>query len=319
MSTLDCESDAERHYRLLEEAQAIARVGSWEWNIASGTLFWSQEHYRIFGVEASAFTPTIESGLACIHEDDLASVQSTLKNTIEIEKPFSYVVRIRRPSGEIRWVESVGVPSIVDGVVVAIVGTALDVTARELAQESLRASLTRLAVAQRLALLGDWAYDVSSRVLTCSDQLFVVIGVDPAHGIASFDRFLLLVHPDDRAIASAFLVGVQKEFTSQSAELRIITPDGDERWVTIQAAPVADATGHVTEMWGTLQDITERKRAEQQLVHLALHDLLTGLPNRSLFNDRLEHALARRDNPVAVMLVDLDGLKATNDSLGHSA
>ncbi|MEY2450971.1 MAG: hypothetical protein QOD92_545 [Acidimicrobiaceae bacterium] len=444
MRTVDAEPESARQGRLLEEAQAIAHVGSWDWNIASGRLSWSAEHYRIFGVPPSVFSPTIENGLAFIHEDDRDRLQAILATTIEVGQPFSYLCRIRRPSGEVRWIESVGVPSIVDGVVVSLVGTALDVTARETSQAALRESETlykaivetaqeaiwvvdfdgittfaneqlatilgrtldeiigqpagtflddeargiagkiyaglqegtkqrfdyrfnrpdgteawalvslapiqradgeygsvlvmltditerrqaeihlraseaRLAEAQRLTRLGSFAYDVKSRSLTCSDGLFLVIGVEPSQGIPSFDRFLLLVHPDDRGRAEAFLTGVQHEFTAPSDELRITTPGGEERWLAVIATPVLDTRGTVIEMSGTLQDITERKVAEQQLTHLALHDMLTELPNRSLFNDRLEHALARRDNPVAVMLLDLDGLKAINDGLGHSA
>jgi diguanylate cyclase (GGDEF)-like protein/PAS domain S-box-containing protein len=444
MRTVDAEPESACRVRLLEEAQAVAHVGSWDWNIASGRLSWSAEHYRIFGVDSSLFSPTIENGLAFIHEDDRDRVQAILATTVEVGQPYSYLCRIRRPSGEIRWIESVGVPSIVDGVVLSFVGTALDVTARETSQAALcesetrykaivetaqeaiwvvdfdgttsfaneqlaailgrtldeiigapaekflgsdaivkageifarlqegtkerfdfkftrpdgteawamvslapiqgadgeygsvlvmltditerrhaelrlHASEARLAEAQRLTRLGSFAYDVKSRSLTCSDGLFLVIGVEPSQGIPSFDRFLLLVHPDDRGRAEAFLTGVQYEFTAPSDELRITTPGGEERWLAAIATPVVDTHGTVIEMSGTLQDITERKVAEQQLTHLALHDMLTELPNRSLFNDRLEHALARRDNPVAVMLLDLDGLKAINDGLGHSA
>ena len=338
MRRCDPERGAGRLSQLLEETQAIAHVGSWEWDIASGRLSWTDEHFRIFGLDPSVFTPTIENGLACVHEDDLARVRAALATTIEVGKPFSYVTRIRRPDGEIRWIESVGVPSVVDGVVVRLIGTVLDVTARELSNASLRESEARykmivetareaiwvvdaegittfaneqlavllgrpleelvgasglrvprrrgarrrrrelrrsapgrrhalrlpvrparryggldaaqlradprrrravctarsrcsptspsaaerrsdlhdsearLAEAQRLALLGNWAFDVRSRVLTCSDELFLVLGVDPEQGIASFERFMLLVHPDDRVRATSFLTRVQTDF-----------------------------------------------------------------------------------------------------------
>jgi diguanylate cyclase (GGDEF)-like protein/PAS domain S-box-containing protein len=319
MSRVDAQPDERRHSRLLEEAQAIAHVGSWEWDFASDTLSWTDEHYRIFGRHPSTFTPTMESARACIHEDDVARVAASMLGTISVGQPYSLVTRIRRPDGEIRWIEAIGVPSIVEGVVVSLLGTSLDVTVRELDHARLRDSEMRLAEAQRLALLGNWSFDVHSRVLTCSDELFAVIGVDPDSGVASFDRFLFLVDPDDRERAKAFLGRVRNDFTEVSEELRIITPAGDHLWLAMRAAPVLDAAGQVTAMWGTLQDITERKASEEQLVHLALHDMLTGLPNRALFNERLAHALSRRDTSVVVMLLDLDGLKAINDGLGHSA
>jgi diguanylate cyclase (GGDEF)-like protein/PAS domain S-box-containing protein len=225
-----------------------------------------------------------------------------------------------RPDGSEAWA-SVSLAPMQDagGQYAGVLVMLTDITERRQAEIRLQASEARLEEAQRLALIGDWAYDVHSRTLTCSDGVFLVIGVDPSAGIASFDRFMLLVHPGDRCLANDFLTGVQTTFTEPSTELRIITPGGEERWLMLHATPVVDANGDVTEMWGTMQDITERKVSEQRFVHLALHDMLTGLPNRTLFNDRLDQALLRRDNPVAVMLVDLDGLKAINDGLGHSA
>jgi diguanylate cyclase (GGDEF)-like protein/PAS domain S-box-containing protein len=436
--------DANRDRELLAEAQAIAHVGSWEWDVATGVLRWTAEHYRIFGLDPSTFSPTIYNGLAAVHDDDRDHLKSVIEASIEHFQPYSCVVRIHRPNGEIRWIESVGVPKVVDDVVVRLTGTALDVTARELGLASLRdsearyktivetareaiwvvdaegrttfgnaelaimlgrpleeligaslfeflddegralavvnlaalrqgtarrfdfrlvrpdgtevwtllstapihdsdgnytgalAMLTditerhqadialqqseaRLSEAQRLALMGNWAFDVKRRVLTCSDELFLVIGVEPDQGLASFDRFILLVHPEDRVRASSFMTRVQTDFLAVSDELRIVTPKGDDRWIALRAKPVIDSTGQVVEMLGTLQDITERKVSEEQLVHLALHDMLTGLPNRTLFKDRLQRALVRTRSPIAVMLLDLDGFKAINEDFGHSA
>ena len=444
MGLFDAALDANRQSRLLAEAQAIAPVGSWEWDVASGAVSWTAEHYQIFGRDPSDFTPNIDNGLAAFHEDDRDHMQAILEKSIELLQPYSVVIRIRRPNGEIRWIESVGLPSIGANGDVKVIGTARDVTekeqglarlresdaryrtivetareaiwvvdaegrttfgnselatmlgrpleeiigasffeflddeGRELAVENfaglrqgtarrfdfrlvrpdgtevwtllstapihdsdgnftgalamltditerhqadiaLQQSEARLGEAQRLALMGNWALDVKTRVLTCSDELFHVIGVEPDQGVASFDRFILLVHPDDRVRATSFMTRVQTDFLAVSDELRIVTPNGDDRWIALRARPIVDATGEVLEMLGTLQDITERKVSEEQLVHLALHDMLTGLPNRSLFKDRLQRALVRNSSPVAVMLLDLDGFKAINEDLGHSA
>ena len=129
MGLFDAALDANRQSRLLAEAQAIAPVGSWEWDVASGAVSWTAEHYQIFGLDPSDFTPNIDNGLAAIHEDDRDHLQSVLEASIERLQPYSCVVRIRRPNGEIRWIESVGVPAVVDDVVVRLTGTVLDVTA----------------------------------------------------------------------------------------------------------------------------------------------------------------------------------------------
>jgi diguanylate cyclase (GGDEF)-like protein/PAS domain S-box-containing protein len=130
---------------------------------------------------------------------------------------------------------------------------------------------------------------------------------------------LELVHPDDRDLAKRLLVDLaQTPGAEATAELRLRHADGS--WRTIEAAAknlLDDAS--VSGIVVNYRDITDRKQLEEQLRHQAFHDPLTGLANRALFMDRLEHALARsrRDRRMAVLYLDLDDFKAVNDSLGH--
>ena len=127
------------------------------------------------------------------------------------------------------------------------------------------------------------------------------------------------IHPEDRErvrTASAFLAS-----DGYDVEFRVVRPDGSVRWVHDRGFPVRGDGGEVKRITGIARDITERKQAEAQLLHLAHYDALTGLPNRMLFYDRLKHAIAqsRRNNwHVAVLFIDLDRFKTINDSLGHA-
>jgi len=104
--------------------------------------------------------------------------------------------------------------------------------------------------------------------------------------------------------------------------VRQLTADGDIRWIDVRARPALDPAGRVTGVFGTLTDVTLREEAEQRLSHQALHDGLTGLPNRSLFFDRLQQAIARAartGDHVGVLFLDIDDFKAINDAEGHDA
>ncbi|MDP2497382.1 MAG: PAS domain S-box protein [Candidatus Palauibacterales bacterium] len=108
----------------------------------------------------------------------------------------------------------------------------------------------------------------------------------------------------------------------RNAEHGIERPDGERRILAVNAAPLGDGAGEPAGVVATIRDITDRKTMEQELRHRALHDVLTGLANRSLFRDRMEQAMAasdRSDEPVGLLVLDLDRFKQVNDHLGHTA
>jgi diguanylate cyclase (GGDEF)-like protein/PAS domain S-box-containing protein len=129
------------------------------------------------------------------------------------------------------------------------------------------------------------------------------------------------LHPDDRervlAADERFEAGGEERF---SEEYRLLAKDGSVVWVREDAVVVKDDEGKPLYWQGIMSDVTQKKRSEERLHHLAFHDPLTGLPNRRLFEDHLGHALKltrRQGNRVAVLFLDLDQFKVVNDSLGH--
>jgi diguanylate cyclase (GGDEF)-like protein/PAS domain S-box-containing protein len=167
-----------------------------------------------------------------------------------------------------------------------------------------------------------WVWDVAADDLAWygdAKELYGFAGPE-THGPS--DSFLDLLHPDDRirvvqAITDSLFHGADYE-----VEYRSVLPDGSTRWHRTKGTTVTDGAGKVTRMLGVATDITERRAAEEQLAHLALHDSLTGLANRVLLRDRLDEALLRQGRTrhhLAVLFVDLDGFKAVNDRAGHEA
>jgi diguanylate cyclase (GGDEF)-like protein/PAS domain S-box-containing protein len=201
-----------------------------------------------------------------------------------------------------------------------------DVTARRQAQDTLAVRETQLVEAQRLAHLGSWEWDLATNEVVWSEEMYRVTGLSPD-----------LVPPDGRAFAVYSemvpanerheLILLLQNWTATRPPVvvthRFVRTDGMNRWLQCRASvsevpgPVASTTLRLV---GTVQDITEQKMAEDALAHQALHDTLTGLPNRALLLDRLDRALADRSRgTVAVVFMDLDRFKWVNDSLSHAA
>ncbi len=178
-----------------------------------------------------------------------------------------------------------------------------------------------LKEAQRIGQMGHWEWEVQDDSIKWSDEVYRLFGLNQKASVTTYDDFLQTVHPDDRdkvvtAMEKALIQGFYR--TSH----RILWADGSIRYIEGMGRVSYGAGDRPLRMVGTLQDITEEQRLQQQLWDLAHHDSLTGLPNRGLLIDRLQQAIAsahRQGNSLAVALFDLDRFKLANDSLGHAA
>lgn len=202
-----------------------------------------------------------------------------------------------------------------------LLGMALD---RGCLLDELRSSEERYELASRAANDGLWDWDLSTGEIFFSARWKSLLGYsDPEVGSSPTEWFQR-VHPDD---AGALEHMVQEcllgERSSLQVEHRMVTKDGTYRWMLCRAVAIPPDGRRATRLIGSLTDIAERKQLEAQLRKAALYDPLTGLPNRTLFMDRLTQAFARaRRSPTykfAVLFIDLDGFKSVNDNWGHAA
>ncbi len=185
----------------------------------------------------------------------------------------------------------------------------------------LRRSQERLASAQRIGRMGSWQLDPGTRWVEGSEEFCAILGLAPAGKPVPTRTVLERVHPDDRPGLEATVRACLEMGTSLSLDTRALLPDGSERILHCQAQVVPGAAGQPPRVEGTIQDVTERKRAEEQIRFLAYHDSLTGLGNRLLFRERLGVAVAqarRTGSELGVLFLDLDHFKRINDTLGHS-
>jgi|WetSurMetagenome_2_1015567.scaffolds.fasta_scaffold18540_3 diguanylate cyclase (GGDEF)-like protein/PAS domain S-box-containing protein len=199
-----------------------------------------------------------------------------------------------------------------------------EVEERAQAERLLLVSRERYALAARGSNDGLWDWDLRTGEVYYSPRWRSMLGFGEAEVVGPPSVWLDLVHPEDRprleAEMGAHTAGLTAHFEH---EYRVRHADGSARWMLARGLAVRDDDGRATRMSGSQTDITERKRAEEQLLHDALHDGLTGLPNRVLFMDRLaqvfKRALRRKDYDFAVYFFDLDRFKFVNDSYGHEA
>jgi diguanylate cyclase (GGDEF)-like protein/PAS domain S-box-containing protein len=203
-----------------------------------------------------------------------------------------------------------------------VTGFVSDITEQTLAQEALRRSEQRYALALAGANDGIWDWDLVNDVMYLSLRWREMLGLSQDESTTEPDEWFGRVHPDDVAALKRVIAGhCAPQSRHFEHEHRVRHSDGHYRWMLCRGVAVANAEGEALRVAGSLTDVTERHAIQDRLHHAALHDALTGLPNRALFLDLLDEALAqskRTDGRLfGALFIDVDRFKAVNDSLGH--
>lgn len=263
------ERELRQSRELLRDAIAVAGIGVFNHDQVAETIYWSPEQRKIYGWGAEEEV-TLQRFGDCIHPDDKAAVFEAVKRAHDPAGDGRYDVehRILRRDGTIRWLASKSQTFFedLDGAPrpVRTVGVAFDVTNIRAADEVLLESELRLRQAQSLAKVGNWELDLASGALWWSDEIFQIFEIDKERFGASYEAFLGAIHPDDRdAVSKAYETSVANRTPYQITH-RLRMPDGRVKWVEERCQTTYDPGGKPIRSSGTVQDISDRVRAEQE-------------------------------------------------------
>ncbi|RMD80075.1 MAG: diguanylate cyclase, partial [Gammaproteobacteria bacterium] len=282
---------------------------------------------EVLGRPIGSFSPAAQPG----GEASRRRVEALLERVLGGE-PVFLTWTVQRPDGSRREVEvnaarlDLGEGPHEEPYVVASVR---DVTERRRAErerqrllQELRRQEELLRLSNRAGRIGTWEWDLASGRIRWSEGVEAIYGLAPGslRGDYALDREL--VHPADRERVQEAVRAAVQEGRPFEVEHRVRRADGSEGWMLARGEVVRDAQGLPCRLRGTVQDVTERRRIQEEVERLAYHDPLSGLANRRLLLDRLRQALARHQRDGrggALLFIDLDRFKPLNDALGHRA
>lgn len=280
----------------LRTALEAAQMGSWDWNLDTNEIIWSESLERLMGLEPGTFDGQLETVVAMIHPGDRPLVAEAISHSIEQDAPYDIEFRFIKPNGSVRWAASKGrVVRDATGRAIRMTGLDVDITDRKAAEAQVWEVTQRLQLATDAAQLGIWDFNLQEDRLLWDDRMYELYGLEATASTTSasatiHDTWERNIHPDDRAGAVACFQDAVRGNAEFHSEFRVVWPDGQVRYIEAHALILRDAEGRAQRMIGVNWDITARKQAEQALQQI---------------NEQLEERVQQRTEELARSEQDL--------------
>ena len=349
-------SDIDRQKRTEAEMQSWAQrwnhalvgstLGVWDHNYATGNFYYSETWKTMRGYAPDAEIDTsMESWIESVHPDDREMVLDEVGRQgrgEDFSPIFSY--REKHKAGHYIWIECRGacIDTFEDGTPARVIGTDIDISERKAVEQRLLELSRKLELALEVSHIGVFEVDVEHCTSHWDERMLEMYGLRGQPADQEADGWFHMIHPDDRAQALARIAENAGKETTFGNAFRIIRPDGDIRHIRARVTPFRLASGETRILganWDATNDITiqeelaeanrlaearnrELEAAKAHIEHSALHDFLTGLPNRRFLDAELTERAARSGPGIegsAILHLDLDRFKQINDTLGHLA
>jgi len=255
--------------------------------------------------------------LEMLHPEDRRHVEDSFTTSTGLEAFYCIQYRLRMATGVYRWHMDFAIPRFDDaGEFMGYVGNVIDIHERKLAEKEIELNNNRFTAAMAAISGVMWFTDAEGNVVEEQPSWSQFTG--QTYEEYKGKGWSNAIHPDDREHCRQMWAAALEYKKPLQMEDRVRRADGEWRLFSVRAIPVMDDEGNIREWVGVSTDITEKKEQERRVEHMATHDALTGLPNRMLFEDRLNHLIRHRTSKMhAVFFMDLDAFKIINDTQGH--
>jgi PAS domain S-box-containing protein len=249
---------------LLERTQEISKTGGWEYDVATGKLAWTDEVYRIYGLERTSDSPDVAKAIAAYDPASAAIIEAAFARLVADGEPYDLELGLVRADGERIWVRTIGQPVIENGRVVRVGGHIADITERKRAEEELAETTGLLERTQQISKTGGWEYDLATGKLTWTDEVYRLYGSERRYGPVELERAMSAFDPESALIISAALERLVADGEESDLEVGLIRADGQRIWVRVVGQAVIDG-GRVVRVHGIIADVSDRRLVEEEL------------------------------------------------------
>ncbi|SOC25723.1 diguanylate cyclase/phosphodiesterase with PAS/PAC sensor(s) [Ureibacillus xyleni] len=302
----------------LNNAQKVAQIGSWEYQIKEDKLYCSDYFYHLYGLDKQEFMG-INTPLELVHPDDYDFVKKTIEEAIRNGKNFYIHFRIYHGKNQsIRFLKVHAEVYFEDGKPVKIIGITRDVSYQTQLENQLIEQNDNYEYIFDNLTSGIWMREsIGGEFIFASKGLEEILDIPVSRLYENSEIWFDLIHPNYHEVLENSMSLISEGKSIQTI-YRLISGKGKSKWLLEQVVPRINEQAQVTNVFGLVIDITHEMEIEEKLHYLSNHDSLTGLPNQRDLYERIDMLCLKKEEPFVIFYMDIDRFNVINDSLGYS-